>query len=84
MFEENVEKHVWSVLKYVKTYAESNGAVHFAWNLQKLHVFDFGRILTNYPGFSMKIIFVGPRTNHTDVEFHGESFFDSFRAIGER
>ena len=36
----NVEQQNWPVLKYVNKYAEFNGAVHFAWNLQKLYVFD--------------------------------------------
>ena len=30
-----IEKYFWPVLNYVKKYAEFNGAVHFAWNLQK-------------------------------------------------
>ena len=39
-FKKYIEKYVWPVLKYVKKYAEFNGAVHFAWNLQKYIVFD--------------------------------------------
>ena len=39
-FRKNVENQFWPVLKYVKNYAEFESAVHFAWNLQKWHVFD--------------------------------------------
>ena len=39
-FRKNDENQFWLVLKYVKNYAEFNGAVHFRWNLLKIHVFD--------------------------------------------
>ena len=39
--QKNVETYFWPVLQYVKKYAEFNGAIHFAWNLIKLWVFDF-------------------------------------------
>ena len=32
-FRKNVKKQIWLVLKYVKTYAEFNGDVHFGWSL---------------------------------------------------
>ena len=39
-FRKNVKNQFWPVLQYVKNYAEFNGGIHFAWNLQKIWVFD--------------------------------------------
>ena len=39
-FRKNVKNQFWPVLKYVKKYAEFNGAIRFGWNLLKWWVFD--------------------------------------------
>ena len=39
-FRTNVKNQFWPVLKYINKYAEFNGALRFAWNLQKWHIFD--------------------------------------------
>ena len=40
IFKKNGENQLWSVLQYVKQYAEFKSAIHFGWNLLKWHVFD--------------------------------------------